>query len=232
MSTSTSCIPTQSKWRIASITSSAIVLGLSLLFSNSAFAGGSTSVSWERTYWTWNSQKVMGFSKLIRTEDGLKAKIETRGLGKFKAFTLWFVVFNNPDSCLTDPCTVADLENPAAEGDFLYGGGIITSGGFTRFAAALDAGDSSGSGFPELGAPPEAAIGLTNPMGADVLLAIHSHGPATSGATLKSQVSSFAGGCIPPFLGDAFGWAEGRSDIPQAEGECSTLQVSVHEARN
>ena len=210
----------------------AVALSFGLLMISNAHAGGDTAVSWERVYWTWNDNKVQGHSKLIRSEGGLKAKIETRGLGKFNAFTLWFVVFNNPDACATDPCTVADLEIPDAQGDFLYGGGIVTSGGFTRFSGKLDAGDSSGSGFPEIGAPPEAAIGLTNPMGADVLLAIHSHGPATSGATLKSQVSSFAGGCLPPFLGDAFGWAEGRSDIPRVEGECSTLQVSTHEARD
>lgn len=209
-----------------------LTLILALLIVPGAHAGGDTSVSWERIYWTWNDNKVIGYSKLIRSEAGLTAKVETRGLGKFNAFTLWFVVFNNPDACATDPCTVADLVNPAAEGDFLYGGGIVTSGGYTRFSGKLDTGDSSGSGTPEIGAPPEAAIGLTNPMGADVLLAIHSHGPATSGAGLQSQLSSFSGGCVPPFLGDAFGWAEGRSDIPQAEGECSTLQVSTHEARN
>ncbi len=66
---------------------------------------------------------------------------------------------------------------------------------------------------------------LTNPKGAQVTLALHSHGPAQSGITLYEQLTSYLGGCILPFLGDANGFAESASDIPANEGECATVQV-------
>jgi hypothetical protein len=51
------------------------------------------------------------------------------------------------------------------------------------------------------------------------------------GPTLASQLSSFTGGCTV-FLGDlelpGSGLADGPEDVPDAVGECSTLQASIH----
>ena len=48
-----------------------------------------------------------------------------------------------------------------------------------------------------------------------------------TGAALVSQISSFTGGCTV-FLGDlelpGSGLADGPEDVPDAPGECSTLQ--------
>lgn len=77
-------------------------------------------------------------------------------------------------------------------------------------------------------APPFFVTPLTNPSGAQVILALHSHGPAQTGQTLANQMSSYLGGCVLPFLGDAGGFAESSADIPASRGECSTIQVAFH----
>jgi hypothetical protein len=71
------------------------------------------------------------------------------------------------------------------------------------------------------------AVGLLNPLGAEVLLMLHAHGPAATGQLLKSQISSFLGGC-DEFLGPD-GVADGPEDMPVSAGQCSTVQVSAHQ---
>jgi hypothetical protein len=85
--------------------------------------------------------------------------------------------------------------------------------------------DTSGSGLAEVGGT---AVGLLHPATAEVMLALHSHGPAMSGQTLKQQLSSFLGGC-QMFLGPD-GIADGPEDMPVSPGECSTFQYSIHQA--
>jgi hypothetical protein len=75
---------------------------------------------------------------------------------------------------------------------------------------------------------PEAAVGLVDPWNAEVILLLHSHGPALTGQTLKYQLTSFLGGC-DVFLGGADGFADGPGDIPTNVGECSTFQTSTHQ---
>jgi hypothetical protein len=183
-------------------------------------------------FWTWDPATPVGTSTLSRTDAGLSATVQSSGIPAGQAVTLWFIVFNNPSACANDPCNIVDLIfNPAAEGDFLVGGGkVIGDSAQINLGGALQVGDSSGSGFIEIGMPAR-AIGLTNPRGAEVHLALHSHGPAVPGPTLRDQINSFTGGC-QVFLGNGgfagSGNAEGPKDVPDAVGECSTLQVSVH----
>jgi hypothetical protein len=64
------------------------------------------------------------------------------------------------------------------------------------------------------------AVGLLDPMNAEIQMAIHSHGPAVPGPTLKAQLSSFLGGCR--VLLDVV-------DFPDEVGECVTFQSSIHQ---
>ncbi len=177
-------------------------------------------------YWMWDADTVIGTSRLLRTGRGLGAVLHASGVPKGHAMTLWFAVFNNPGACATSPCTLADAANPHVQVDFLFGGGAVTGGaGKVHLAGHVKAGDPSGSVFIEFGNQ-DAAIGVTDPRTADVILLVHSHGPAVPGQVLKAQLSSFLGGCSV-FLGPD-GFAAGPEDIPRAVGECSTFQVSVH----
>jgi hypothetical protein len=93
----------------------------------------------------------------------------------------------------------------------------------------LATGDNRWSGVPEIGLPDELAFGLLEPESAQVFLAIHSHGPASEDPeVLEAQLTSFTGGC-DLFLGGADGIADGPEDIPTQPGECSTIQVSMHD---
>jgi hypothetical protein len=177
-------------------------------------------------YWNWDPTTVAGSSTLVRTEAGVSFTYQTSSLPAGHVVTVWIVVFNNPENCATRPCQApADVDNPAVHADFLYGGGHVIGGsGRGNFGGHLQVGDASGSGLAELGGP---AVGLLNTFSAEVILALHSHGPAGSGQVLKAQLSSFLGGC-QTFLGPN-GIADGPEDMPVAVGECSTFQYSIHQ---
>jgi hypothetical protein len=176
----------------------------------------------------WDPLTVVGQTELHRSDDGLKANVKLNAdfIDPDRAFTLWFIVFNTPEGCLSSPCTVADVFNPSANADFLYGGGITTPRNKAEFGGSLAVHDDTGSGFLEFD-PPGPALGLTDPWNAEVMLAIHSHGPAGSGALLAWQISSFLGGCAE-FLGPD-GFAAGPEDIPDEAGECSTIMYAIHQ---
>jgi hypothetical protein len=182
-------------------------------------------------FWMWDDSIVTGESKLVRTPSGLSAVFHTSGLQPGHAMTLWFIVFNNPSACTSTPCSFADSFNPDTGFDFLAGGGHVTGNGArTTIGGHLQVFDNSGSGnleYNEIFGTDFPAPGLTSPYGAEVHLAIHSHGPAQTGQTLVEQISTFFGGCAL-FLGDEAGFATGFDDIPLNDGECSTIQYSVH----
>jgi hypothetical protein len=175
-------------------------------------------------YNLWDPVTQIGQSRLVRSADGISATFQTSGLVPGAAITLWFGVINNPQACASSPCTLDDTANPDVQADFLYGGGtIVGSSGKATVAGRLAAGDPSGSAFIEFGGE---GIGLLDPQQAEVLLLLHSHGPAQSGQLLKAQISSFLGGC-EVFLGPN-GFASGPGDIPDEVGECSTFRISMH----
>ena len=184
-------------------------------------------------YWTWDfmggdTSNPLGTSTLFRSPRSIQARYETTGLTMGNAMTLWFIVFNYPENCAAGPylCTPADLGDTPAQGDFLVASGHVI--GSQVFTGELKAGQNSGSGLAEVLGCTDCTPGLMEPMTALVLLAIHDHGPAQSGQTLRAQISTYLGGCVGPFNGDENGFALGFGDLPDAVGECSTTQFSAH----
>lgn len=206
-------------------------LALAAALALSAGAGAAWAAPADRTtssvVWTWG-EPAAGESNLVRNDSGIRANYRTKGLPSGQAITMWFIVFNNPAACDDSPCSIVDLLfNEDAEGDFLFAAGNVIGGsGSGNFGASLKVGDASRSGFFEIGMP-DRAVGLTNPRGAEVHLALHSHGPKLTGRALKAQISSFLGGC-EVLLGDQFGIADGPEAMPSDEGECTTFQASIH----
>lgn len=192
-------------------------------------AGSQITVS--PVFWTWGDA-TDGTTRLVRRDSGLSATYQAVDLPPGQVVTLWFIVFNNPGACASSPCGPSDIFNNDPDGpagDFLWGGGTIVGGtGKANLGGHLSVGDTSGSGLLEIGMP-EYLAGLTDPWNAEVHLMIHSHGPAQTGTSLKSQLNSFTGGCYLGFLGNVYGAAESSDDIPSLEGECSTLQGSMHQ---
>jgi len=208
---------------------SLLFLGISLA-NQPALAGAPAQKTTEEVQWGWDDDHAVGSSQLIRNHSGLTAVFDTSELPAGQAVTLWFIIFNNPEHCSTSPCSLpADLFTEGVEGDFHFASGHVTGGsGNTSFAGRLNVGDTSGSGRVELGI--DDGVGLIDPYKAEVLLAVHSHGPALTGKELKDQLSSFSGGC-EVFLGPN-GFASGPDEVPDEAGECSTIQFSLHKGNH
>lgn len=198
-----------------------------------AFADQAQSTT-SNVYWSWDPTAAIGTSTLIRSESGITAVFDSRDMPPGQAVTLWIIIFNNPEQCDSSPCTnlnasanefLADLFDPDVAGDFHFASGHVTGGAWeATLGGHLRVGDLTASGRVEVGI--DGGIPLFDPFKAEVLLAVHSHGPALTGRTLKDQISSFLGGC-QTFLGTD-GFAEGPGDVPDAAGECSTMQFSLH----
>lgn len=112
-------------------------------------------------------------SKLVRTNRGVSMSLNTNDLSP-GAYTIWWLVFNNPDEC-TNPIPDTDLLcSPGA--DFATGvdasvlfatGNVVDEDREGGFAAHLKKGDDSGALF---------GPGLLNPRGAEIHLDVKWHG--------------------------------------------------------
>ena len=199
-----------------------------LLVAPLAAIAGPDHVSKSPPFWTFAAPPPAGTTQLVRSPQGLTAQFNTTGLMAGHAVTLWIMFFDNPEACaVAGECNPAvDIGAPGVRFDFHYAGGHIVNGKKTTISGHLQVGELSTSGWAEVGSP--LATPLTNPSGAQVILALHSHGPAQAGQALMAQMSSYLGGCDLPFLGDASGFAQGFGDIPANDGECSTIQLAFH----
>jgi hypothetical protein len=125
---------------------------------------------------------------LVRTNKGVTMTIHTSGLDPGAAYTVWWVIYNNPEHCQSDVCTdPPDFENPAVQATLLHATGhVIGNNGVGNFAAYLAEGDpSSGDG-----------LGLVDARKAQIELVVRSHSQPIPGR-VKEQITMFDGGCPP-----------------------------------
>ncbi len=159
-------------------------------------------------------------STLVRTRSALSARFRTGGLPAGEAFTVWFIVFNNPDAC-TAPiigltrCGEPDLFNPATMGGaFTMGGHVVGSGGPATIAGSLRVGDMRNALTFGPDAPPAFPNALSNPIGAEVILVLLRHGPWTPGS--PEQFQTFWACNLPPGPGSTpFGCRETQASVHQ-----------------
>ncbi len=190
-------------------------------------------------FFLFDAENPAGNSHLIRTVDGVQGGFTTTDLTPGYAMTLWFILFNYPEKCVAGPfeCGPDDLgANMPAQGDFLYipgAGQVIGEDGTATFSGSIPVGTTAGSGLSEFdgGCLPGAEgcggpTGLLNPEGALIITAIHSHGPAVTGADLEYQLASYLGECEAIIGTIPGGFAANPDEIPDQAGECATLQIS------
>lgn len=142
-----------------------------------------------------NPQK-RGESDLARSLDGIAMNIDTTDL-PVGAYTVWWVIFNNPSACTGEngACVAADtgkaVGNPTEAGVLWATGGIVGPDRIGHFSASLGLGVDAAPG-PVLRGP-----GLTNPLGADVHLVVRYHGPAkfSDPIPLAEQITTVGGTC-------------------------------------
>jgi hypothetical protein len=86
-----------------------------------------------------------GAATLFRSKNRLEMSVAITELAVNSAYTVWWVIFNNPANC-DGPCDQTDLGTPAVRASVVYAAGFIT-------APALDTGHATAS--LDAGALPE-----------------------------------------------------------------------------
>jgi hypothetical protein len=173
-------------------------------------------------------------ASLVRTPNGVNFRFVTNSLEAGHAYTLWVVIFNEPASCGTAPCTPPDLFNAAAKPDMLYGTGLVVGGsGKATFTGRTEVGDASGSVQAPAGL---LSNGLIDPYSAEFHFVVHHHGPMIP-AFMPDMIQTLAGGCQDsgiPETGAPSPWNDyaGSPDYAGEYGElgpneCLSVQFSI-----
>lgn len=129
-----------------------------------------------------------------------------RDLSGDSAYSLWWVVFNEPENCLFG-CDVRDLF--AGHGQVFYGGGFVTDpsgqgdvSARTTIGEIPDGADRFSEVAPIAFDPPliidpATETGLQNPHGAMIHVVVRYHGTVDA-ANVAGQIGTYLGGCALP----------------------------------
>ncbi len=148
---------------------------------------------------------AQGVSTLVRTDAGVSATIDDFQLVAGDAYSVWWVIFNDPEYCSDGVCGEDDIFDEdgnvvlteAADISALNAtGGVASAAGTASFSASLPKGDT-GSYQVLFGG------GLVDPMGAEIHLIVRTHGPALTGDALEGQLTTFGGSCTEATGGPA-----------------------------
>lgn len=164
--------------------------------------------------------ETIGESTLHRNGNGITVNFKTNGLIPGHAYTLWWVVWNNPELCAGPVCGLADFVNAdLVEVELLYASGsVAANNGKGNFSAHLKVGDTTESvneyifGLPSYG-------GLQNAETAEIHAVLRSHGPKVPGQ-VNEQINSYEGGCVVNFAP--------FTEIPDEVGECGDIIAAIH----
>jgi len=154
-----------------------------------------------KTYQTKNMFKfgvgtpLQSGATLVRSRHGLDARIAASHLDPNAAYTVWWVVFNNPAAC-GGPCGPASLGVPAVRASVFYAAGFVTGDdGTANITAHTDDGRLP-AGVEVTTDGTVAGLDKGNGFGADVHLVVRAHGAIIAGMVDK-QIGSFNGACPP-----------------------------------
>ena len=138
-----------------------------------------------------------GAVTLLRSRRQLSASIRASGLDPDAAYTAWWVVFNHPEDCATEPCTGADLRNPNVGGANFYATGFVTDGdGVGNIDARLRAGRlPQGVEFIDFGTGVRPRLDHGNGLRAEIHLVLRSHGARVTGWVAEQIGSGEFDGC-------------------------------------
>lgn len=136
-----------------------------------------------------------GASALSRTPRAVDLTLHLTGLGANSAYTLWWVIFNNPEFCI-DGCDIDDLGIAAVDASILWATGFVTGyEGVANVGARLRRGHIPGQLL--------VGNGLKDPGGAEIHVIVRSHGTVFPGE-VDSQISELDGYCNPACVDTLF----------------------------
>jgi len=155
---------------------------------------------------------------LVRRDGGVTFTLNTTHLRPGHAYTVWFVVVNNPAACTASPCSAPDiLQNDATEAQVTYGAGHISGGsGRGSFAGSFATG-------PIAGWLPDRM--LSNPLGAEVQLVLNDHGQKST-AFMPGMIQTYRAGCTDASLPPIFP-PSARADGEPGPNACQLYQMAV-----
>ena len=137
-------------------------------------------------------RKQRGTSQLVRDAEGISMSFDTADL-PVGAFTVWWVIFNNPSACTNDDCGSSDtrLGGPAEASILWATGGIVGPDRIGHASAHLKVGLDNAPGYVHRGP------GLIDPIGSEVHIVIKYHGPPQwdDPEILARQLTTFVGDC-------------------------------------
>ena len=155
-----------------------------------------------KTYQTRNMFKIavgtpllQSGATLVRSRHGLDARIAASHLDPNAAYTVWWVVFNNPAAC-GGQCSPANLGMPAVRASVFYAAGFVTGDDGTANITAHTDDGTLPAGVEVTTDGTVAGLDKGNGFRAEVHLVVRSHGAIIAGMVDK-QIGSFNGACPP-----------------------------------
>lgn len=183
-----------------------LVLAMSVLLAGSIPAGAAQRETADVLNQGGQGVYAEAGAQLVRQPNGIavSVKMPTPESGSYlypsgtepghpEVFTLWMFVFNHPEHCATAyQCGPGDMNNPAVEFGVYNPAGHVAADGTLTLAGRVGVGDIAQ-------APPGiTAHDLSNPAGAEVHLAVTSHGgldPSTLPGEFRIPTGSGGCGC-------------------------------------
>jgi hypothetical protein len=158
---------------------------------------------------------------LVTNDSGAHMTVRTSGLAAGHPHTVWFVAVNQPDQCLTRPCTPTDIlfRTATVQAEVVYlTGSVVGNNGMAGLGGSIRAGVVPNGWFGN---------GFTNPRGAEIHLILMDHGPKIPDL-VANQISTLRGGCTSSSIPAAFPPAAFADGIP-GPNTCRLVQFAVLE---
>jgi hypothetical protein len=141
------------------------------------------------------AMQLAGAVTLYRYKQRLEVRVANTGLNANSAYTVWWVVFNNPDACMGG-CGADDLGNPAVNAAVFYAAGFVTGmDGVGNVSAYVNAG-ALAVGVDRVMEATGDRLEAGNGYRAEVHIVVRTHGALNPG-NVHMQIGSFNGGCNP-----------------------------------
>lgn len=155
---------------------------------------------------------------VVRRDGGVSFTFSTTDLRPGHAYTVWFVVVNNPAACAASPCSGPDiLLNPATDSQVTYGAGHVSgASGRASFAGSFQVG--SIEGWLANGA-------LRDARNAEIQLVLNDHGPKLQGY-LPEMIQTYRAGCTEASIPGIFP-ATARADGTPGPNACQLYQMAA-----
>lgn len=167
----------------------------------------------QNVLWFADASDTGGDSLLTRTDGMVLVTIEAADLVPGNAYTVWWVVFNNPAACSDGACGEDDIfvgGDPANDPNFpgimaaeisvgSATGNVAKADGTAEFGGRLKRNDGNASGHQILFPAGLSGDSVLTASGhdAEIHMVIQNHGKARGGGQLLDQLTFFETGCTP-----------------------------------